>query len=488
MPHMSMDDKQGSKGEGSRGGAFPRSPVPLLPFFLVTIIFSYFVIGALYATQTPAWQVPDEPAHYNVIRQIAQTGALPVLEAGDYDQDYLAALTRDKFPAAMPLDRVQYQDYQPPLYYLLVTPVFLLSGGSLIVLRLASLALGAGVIIFAFLAVRELFPAQPWLAFTATGFIAFIPQHIAIMAGVNNDSLSELLIAVGLFLVLRSENLSREPAKRAFIRGRWPFPYKAWLFGLVLGLAFLTKVQAYVLAPVFAAYVFQRWRRLSPAERHGARCVRWGMIMFGWAALIGALYWGRNWFVCGPLDVVCGGRHNQVVVGQPTTLGWIAQYGAANLIQRFFQFTFQSFWGVFGWMGVFMDQRVYWALLIFSAALAAGAVSAARRWPALSEPERDGLVLLALSALVTLALYLYYNLGFVQHQGRYLFPALIPIGLAAAIGLRQWARWLAALLRRVPDVSRFTSYVEIVAPLVPLALMAALAVLALYRFILPQLR
>ena len=45
--------------------------------------------------------------------------------------------------------------------------------------------------------------------------------------------------------------------------------------------------------------------------------------------------------------------------------------------------------------------------------------------------------LLALSALFTLLSYLWYNLKFVQHQGRYLFPALVPIGLAFALGLRE---------------------------------------------------
>ncbi|MGQ0600560.1 MAG: hypothetical protein ACT4QE_02545, partial [Anaerolineales bacterium] len=86
------------------------------PFHLVTlsgIVTAYLVIGALYATRTPAWQVPDEPAHYNVIRQIAQTGALPQLEPGDYDQQYLERLTAERFPTGLPLDRVQYQDYQP---------------------------------------------------------------------------------------------------------------------------------------------------------------------------------------------------------------------------------------------------------------------------------------------------------------------------------------------------------------------------------------
>ena len=45
--------------------------------------------------------------------------------------------------------------------------------------------------------------------------------------------------------------------------------------------------------------------------------------------------------------------------------------------------------------------------------------------------------LLALSALLTLLSYLWYNIKFVQHQGRYLFPALVPLGLAFALGLRE---------------------------------------------------
>jgi len=45
--------------------------------------------------------------------------------------------------------------------------------------------------------------------------------------------------------------------------------------------------------------------------------------------------------------------------------------------------------------------------------------------------------LLGLSGLFTLAGYLWYNLTFVQHQGRYLFTALAPIGLLVAVGLRE---------------------------------------------------
>jgi len=466
MPDMLRPDKPVSGRAGKK--ALFRLPA----FGLAIIIAAYLLLGALYALHTPPWQVPDEPAHYNVIRQIAQNGALPVLEKGDYDQAYLSRLTGERFPPDLSLDRVQYQDYQPPLYYLLATPVFLAFDGALIALRLFTLLLGAGALFVVFAALRELSPRRdPTLALTAAAFMAFIPQRIAMTAAVNNDALAELVIAAGLFLVLRSENVSDAPD--ALIRGRWGV---AGLFGLVLGLAFLTKVQAYVLAPVFALYVFLQWRRVPPDERAGV--LRWGALVFGLGLALGALYWGRNFFVCGPFDVVCGSWHNQVVVGQPTTTEWIARYGLSSTLERFFTFTFKSFWGVFGWMGVFMDQRIYQALAVFSGLLVVGFLWAARGWRHLNVAQREATLLLSLAAAVTAALYLYYNVNFVQHQGRYLFPALAPLSAAAAVGLWQWGRWLEQLTR-----VRLAWLVPLGAALA----LAALCGLALYRFIIPAL-
>jgi hypothetical protein len=50
--------------------------------------------------------------------------------------------------------------------------------------------------------------------------------------------------------------------------------------------------------------------------------------------------------------------------------------------------------------------------------------------------------LLGLWLLFTVFGYLVYNVTFVQFQGRYLFPALVPIGLLAVLG------WRMALSRR----------------------------------------
>jgi hypothetical protein len=43
---------------------------------------------------------------------------------------------------------------------------------------------------------------------------------------------------------------------------------------------------------------------------------------------------------------------------------------------------------------------------------------------------------LAVAALLTALAYIYYNITFLQHQGRYLFTALIPIAIFLALGWR----------------------------------------------------
>jgi len=86
---------------------------------LLAIILAYLVVGALYAALTPPWQAPDEPAHYNYVRYLAENRRLPVLQMGDYPHDYLEEIKAAKFPATMSIDPIRYEFYQPPLYYVL---------------------------------------------------------------------------------------------------------------------------------------------------------------------------------------------------------------------------------------------------------------------------------------------------------------------------------------------------------------------------------
>ena len=475
-------------------------PVPRPRLLLSLILLVYLAIGGLYAALTPPWQVPDEPAHYNYIRHLVEQRSLPILQPGDYDALYLERLKAERFPPNLPTDSVRYEAWQPPLYYLLAAPVFAATNGSLIAIRLFTLSLGALVILLTYALGRALFPASPGLALLAAGFIAFVPQHVAMMAAANNDALAEAILALGLLLALRV-NLPTpsHPHTPAFTR--------AWIMlGVVLGLAFLSKLSAYPLAALMAVALVlaarrEGWTRQQLAL-HAAQ-------VFGPALLLGGAWWGRNLAVYGGLDFLAFARHDLVVQGQLRTSEALALWGARAYAVNFIQTTFQSFWGQFGWMGVVMDQRVYLALLAYSIVIIVGCVGAfagywrakaakhlpspsRRPWPpersGVGEPveeglsQRDALVLLVGQALLTLAVFLYYNLTFVQFQGRYLYPALPVVALAAAVALRQWAHWLAALLP-----ARFHPLAETLLPLIPLALQAALALYALYAYILPQL-
>ncbi len=439
-------------------------------YAFAAVLVGYLALATGYAALTPDWQAPDEPAHYNVVRQIAQTGALPQLEPGDYDQAFLEQVVGAGFPPEVGLDRVQYQDYQPPLFYLLAVPAYWLGGGALLPVRLVSVLFGAGALIFAYLALRTLTGPSSWLPVVAVGLMAFIPQHLAILASVNNDSLSELWVCAGAWLLVREARVSTA------LRGRG-----SWALPVILGLAFLTKVWSYVLVPAVGGLVVWLWQRDGLAS-----AFRRGLAIMGPALLIGALYWGRNAVVCGPTDFVCGMHHNQIVTGQPTTAHGIQSAGGlAPYLTAGLQTTFTSFWGQFGWMGVPLDPRTVKILLVATAAaLLAGIVAFWRSARVLTIDQRWALAILALLGLSTAGVFIYYNLGFQQFQGRYLYSALLPLGLVGAAGVREWVRWALALVRRG---SKTPTWVEPVLTLSAVATLALFAAWALVRVVVPNL-
>ena len=437
---------------------------------LGAILLAFLGIGALYAIYTPAWQVPDEPAHYNYIRALAEETAIPVLETGDYDQAYLEELKSRKFPPDRSITDLEYEDHQPPLYYLLMAPPYVVFDGSLLALRLVSLVYGAGIVICAFAVARQVWPNEPALALAAAGFVAFVPQYVAQSAGVTNDTLAGLIAALTLTLLVLYIR-PREPAPKGYVRESY-----GGQIGVLIGLAFLTKTTVYFL-PLLAALAWGwRWRQ----ERWPARlALREAALIFVPALLLGLLWWGRNLAVYGWPDLLGLRRHEAVVLGQPRTSEWIAQYGLVELVRRFLVTSFNSWWGQFGWMGVPMDPGVYKALLGLTLAVTAAHVwrLIAGRAGRSSSFQMAAQGLLGLAFVSSATLYAGYNVTFVQHQGRYLFSALIPVGLAAAAGLKAWGVFARRLIK-LPVA---------LVPLAAVILLAVLDVFALFRFIVPAL-
>ncbi len=393
--------------------------------WLILIVAAYVGVGTLYAVYTPAWQVPDEPAHYNYIHELVSTGKFPIIEMGDYNQEYQNRLLTEKFPLELSISPLHYEDHQPPLFYLLAAPVFWLTGGSLLALRLFSLLLGAGVIVFAFLIAGEVFLKQPAIALGTAAFVAFMPQHITMMASVNNDSLAELLLAAVMWQVFKVESYRLKVSSLRWVT-----------IGVLIGLGLITKLTFYIVVPL-VAWGFIR-HAIRPMQ-HASRITHRALLVTLPISVMAIPWWARNIAIYGWPDLMGLARHNVIVAagGQPTSAWWIEQYGWGTLVQRFLTFTFQSFWGQFGWMTVPMPPRYYLALGALSLIALVGCAWAAV--PRLKFILADAwFQLIAAWVLFTVLSYLYYNLTFVQHQGRYLFPALIPLGLAFTVGLRQW--------------------------------------------------
>lgn len=422
---------------------------------LAVILVVYLVIGGLFAVRVPAWQNPDEPAHWNYTRQFVQTGRLPVIEPADWDVK-LVPLGPDL--RVVPVERLTYEDHQPPLFYLVTSPAYAFTNGSLIAMRLASLLIGALTIIFAYLTVAIIFPTHLYLAAMVAAFVALLPQHLFIMSGYNNDSLAEALLALTIYLSVRAICDEQDLSRGEVIA-----------LSIAVGVCFWTKAQAYLALPVAA---FALWRTCWNAKDATSKAVR-RLLMLGVVAfLIGLPWWIHNLQMYGGTDFLGLQRHNTVVVGQPTTAEWILQYGFGGVIARLLQTTFQSYWGQFGWMTIPLQTSFYLLLLVFTLASATFFVSwwlhgrsAKRRlqgqtqtsrgasihspFLVLTETQSRRLTLLAMLMGLTALAFIWYNLQFVQHQGRYLYPALIPVATAFALGWsfifsrrENIARWL----------------------------------------------
>lgn len=468
------------------------------------------VIGALgfslawaFGARTPAFQAPDEPAHLAYTFQVSE-GQLPEIAVGDWDQDAIEAEVSSRFERFVPFvggdspdngpsaaeqyRGLSYEDHQPPLFYATVPVGMVLAmmthadrnfgrvshtSVAIAEARFWSMLLMVLTLSLAYRALRLGWPTHTRVPLAATAFIAFLPMFAYMSAVVNNDALAGAVMALALLAAVR--RLAGRTTRRRYV---------AWS-GLIWATALLTKLTVYPVILPLAAAEWLRTRREGGRMRDVAAPVARSMAL---GLLVAAPWFIRNMRVYGLTDPFGLAAHDRVVVGQPRTADWIAQHGWGGYLERAVVFTFDSFWGVFGWMSAFMDRRIYIVLALASAVMAIGFAGYVRRaWLAgrggrgggiagvdagglgggigraddidaaadvgftstdVGPLQRDVLVVFGLVVATTVGGYVWYNLTFVQHQGRYLFPALIPIACAAMLGIREWGRWLARAIRR----------------------------------------
>ena len=400
-------ERHDSRINGSRYTAL------MTPAVMAATLIAYAALSFGYVTRTPIWQNPDEPAHYNYVAFVAETGGLPELRAGDWDSALLDRLKNGTLQPGDSVASIRYEGWQPPLSYLAAVPVYRLgptSDASSVVFRLRAFnaMLGGVCLLLAYLIAREVLPAQQ--AMFVPAVMVGVPMFTAVSAAISADPLANVLAAAAVLPLVRRLRRSGRGIS-------WPLAT-----GALIGLGILAKLALAMFVPVGVVVILAR----------SSRPVRDSVAFVGMIGLVVAPWLVHQVTTYGWADPFALSRHAAVVQDQARFPGLSAEYAG-----EFLTTTFHSFWAQFGWMAVVAPARLYfvWAVLTLGAV-----VGLVRDYRRLGEPSVRLLVGVLLTAIVA---YIGYNLTFKQFQGRYLFTAIAPIAVLLVVG---WAAWLPARL------------------------------------------
>ena len=428
--------------------------------WLTTALF--VALAGFWSLLAPMTRAPDEVTHFDLIDHMARTGRFPDYDGRMFTQaawtagttfipsgPYAVATGPDD--AAPRGQRPRLEDYgpmepstvanqmpqHPPLYYVAAGRVlafyrWLAPADAPLdqewhVLRLFSILLMTPVPFLAWSAARGLGAGDPAGVFAVLLVVA-VPQVVHIGSTINNDNLVVVLAALtatGVARVLRgSSGLGL-----------------ATVVGLSAGAALATKANAVVLVPwVGLAYLVQ-WLRGSSR----VRTVKAAVTALGCAAMVGGAWPLRNLV-----------RHGELF---PSTAAPTAKPAGSNsdlwyyLTHQFVPKINQRFWGSFGYYDADLTRPL---ALVASVVLGVAALTAI--WcglPARGRGSRgSGRVdLIAFASLVPLVVVTIARRAYSYYvgqdrppfmQGRYLYVALVPLMVVAAVGLvRLASRWAA---------------------------------------------
>ena len=400
--------------------------------------------GILYSAVTPSWQAPDEPGHFLYAAFLVRYHRFPTrqdvaAEEWLQTQVYVSMQesgfwARRAHTLAPPALEEEYRAAvgHPPLYYLL--GAFLLVPFSrcdlvtqLHVLRLESVLLGTLTVLVAYLTAQALFPEDASWQLAVPAFVAFLPMHAFITSSVNNDSLAELLASLVIYSLLRilKGGLSwRRVVSVACLLASGLLTKRTTTFAIPLAaltiLLYCLRTKSPKLAPTGEVLH-------CPLRWLGQRCV-WLLIV----SAIGLGLWTLTF-------------NSQFSIHRFHLLLEPQRYAPAALrtYALFFLLAFASFWANFGWMNVPLDLGWYTALAVFSLLALCGlgffAVRVVRGTETLETWHRRALLMLLLAVVLIFAQT--FGLMIVQgipQQGRYLFPALVPLAVFFTLGLREW--------------------------------------------------
>lgn len=480
---------------------------PIARQFLLVLIALFVVKQAINVFVFPPFTGHDEVAHFAYVQTVATEYRVPTIP--DLDEFRVALQTsRDNLPGdylpeeLYPYCRFildwsycdeprwannpphivtwsgeyfpwgwQYAANHPPLYYLLMTPLYKLSEGASAqtqqyLMRAASIPFGLLVVLLAYLLVRTIFPRDQFLAITVPAFVAFQPQVSYEAAMVNNDIAGIVVFSLILYLLVLG-------LKRGF-----PFRLCAAI-GLTAGFGLLLKSTTVTALPLIAIAVI-----LGVGVRNVRGWLGRGALIAGIAALISwpwYVFLYRTYGNFSALDQIADLQfmHTYRGVDNPTIFDQLFD-------ADFAAFRWHETWGEFGWRLIQYDETFLWAigvpcivatagLLLYLGALVVqwrphaprpggiGGVRALETW------QVSAIGVIVLAALVSYGAMLQFGTRFSLTQARYFFPAINAFAFLLLLGLRTllpaaWLRYAQAAVVSALILMNVLIYTQYVIP------------------------
>ena len=402
------------------------------------IVIVFLLVGVLWLFATPPFESSDEYKHYPVVHHIQNEGELVTLDPAN--------------PG-----RWLQEGAQPPLYYLVMAvvtswidtsdldDVFVLNKHAFVgdpnqihnknllfhdpvaerfpstgsvqavyIARIVSLLFGA-VTVWTTYKIGRLI-ADEKTALLASAVTAFLPMFLFTNAAVNNDALSNMLGAVGLYLLVQLWQVY----VAADVGSQRPYRLII-LLGVALGLGMLTKLSlAGLLFLTGVALALFSW-----STRRWSILFVDGVMIFLISVGVVAPWLLRNMSVYGFDDpiglnvfVAVQGVRDEAM----TLADWRGEFGTF----------YRSFWGLFGAVNVAMPQLVYTVLnLLFGAGVLGWFFNEHKN----EQIIKKGAWLLVGWQLILFGLLIRWTIISEAFQGRLMFPGLAGFGVLWAVGL-----------------------------------------------------
>ena len=395
---------------------------------LALLLGAALALMLVWTAVVPFDKGPDEAEHYRVAHFIYANGRLPVF-AADGDMYGYVVNAEEAFISYAALPGFNYILAALAMRLVLTDDPYALLYAARLVSTLAVLI----TVYLAYRTARLLFPKRPDIARGTALILVLIPQMTLTGAYVNQDAYTMAVCSWTIYLLLAGW-------KEGWTAGR-----AAWL-GVALGLVLLGRLNGYVVIP-FAFLV------AALSLRGGVGIVLLRLFITGSVATLVSGWWFvRSYLQTGdPIGIQAvleAWRALAPLRRAPREIGVsfldILRGDTSYLV-------FRTFWGAFGQLEVYFLWPYYALLGLLTLGAGAGLAWGLVQWLAGPRPlhalfdreyARNQAFLAAAVALLGVLVLGMVALVFWQAwatsfatQGRYLFPAIVPIVLFIALGI-----------------------------------------------------